>query len=254
MQKVTIILILVFVSAGCSVLRKGHGKYNGVSDRLSTAEVLSTTEKNNITGEGFFIQKAEIKVKTEEGSDNFLASLKYQKPDKYLLSLKSRTGIEAARIFLSGDSVVINDRINRIVYHGSQQSLQRHYGISASLLPVILGDFILKNSFNSAAEGCSEGKLSISSLVGGMKILYKIDCKLMKAISAVPESSIGKSVIDLEFLEFFQEAGTVLPGKIEVRDLKKNSSIEIKIVKIEIPWNGEIDFIPGNNYEIQQLP
>jgi hypothetical protein len=209
--------------------------------------------KNNLTEMGFFIEKAEISIETAEGRDNFLASLKFKKPDKYLVSLKSRTGIEAARIYLSGDSLLINDRINRVVYKGSQQSLQRNYGISATLLPVILGDFIKGISADSISD-CRDGQMVTGSVLGGMKITYRIDCRMNKVIEAIPESSIGKQGIDMKFGDFFMEGATVIPGNIIVKDQKKGSSIEIKIGNIEIPWNGDIEFIPGNNYEIQQLP
>ena len=34
---------------------------------------------------------------------------------------------------------------------------------------------------------------------------------------------------------------------------KDNSIIGIKIGKIESPWNGNIEFIPGNRYEFNRI-
>ena len=40
-----------------------------------------------------------------------MATIKYELPDKYLISIRSKAGIEAARIFITKDTVLINDRI-----------------------------------------------------------------------------------------------------------------------------------------------
>ncbi len=215
---------------------------------------MTGTENLNLTKKNFFIRKAEIKVISEDGSDSFLASLKFEQPDRFLLSLRSKTGIEAARIFLSGDTVLINDRINRILYHGSPMALKRKYGISASLLPVVLGDFLMNKVADPGSVTCINGKQDIVSIIDGVRVLYTIDCKLMKTILAVPDNSMNRAGLEISYHDFFSEAHVVIPGRIEVKDLQRKLSVEIKIVKFESPWIGNIEFIPGNNYEMQQLP
>ena len=218
------------------------------------SEIVTGTEKLNLTKRNFFIRKAEIEVITEDGSDSFLGSLKFEQPDRFLLSLRSKTGIEAARIFLSDDTVLINDRINRILYHGSPMALKRKYGISASLLPVVLGDFLMNRISDPGSVTCINGRQDIVSIIDGVRILYTIDCNLMKAILAVPDNSMNTAGLEISYRDFFSEAQSVIPGRIEIVDLKKKSSVEIKILKFESPWIGTIEFIPGNNYEMQQLP
>jgi hypothetical protein len=245
--------MIVIILTGCSLTRRGGERYLGTSG-AARSEIVTGTEDHNLTKENFFIRKAEIKVISEDGSDTFLGSLKFEQPDRFLLSLRSKTGIEAARIFLSADTVLINDRINRILYHGSPQALKRRYGISASLLPVVLGDFLMNKVSDPGTINCINGTQDIVSIIDGVRILYTIDCRLMKAILAVPDNSINQAVIELSYSDFFREAQSVIPGKIEVKDLQKKSSVEIKIAKFESPWIGNIEFIPGNNYEMQQLP
>ena len=58
-------------------------------------------------------------------------------PDKFLISIKSHTGIEVARIFLTGDSIMINDRINKKLYYGSTSYLKNKYGLTTAVFPVI---------------------------------------------------------------------------------------------------------------------
>ena len=247
------ILGLVVIMTGCSLTRRGGERYQGKSGNKGS-EIIIGTEQLNLTKQNFFIRKAEIKVISEDGTDSFLGSMKFEQPDRFLLSLRTKTGIEAARIYLSGDTVLINDRINRILYHGSPMALKRKYGISASLLPVVLGDFLNNKVSDSGGVTCINGLQDIVSIIEGVRILYTIDCSLMKAILAVPDNSMNTTGIEISYRDFFSEGRSVIPGRIEVKDLKKKSSIEINIIKFESPWIGSIEFIPGNNYEMQQLP
>ena len=90
-----------------------------------SSNVFESTKNQNITNNGFFIQKAEIEIVTGEGKEKYLASIKFEKPDKYLISVKSRTGIEGARIYISNDSILVNDRINKKLYSGNTFYLKR---------------------------------------------------------------------------------------------------------------------------------
>jgi hypothetical protein len=253
LQKIGLILLMVIV-AGCSVTRRGGDRYTGSAGRVSAAEIMTHAEELNITAQNFFIQKAEIKITSEEGTESFLGNLKYEKPDKYLLSLRSRTGIEGARILLSDDTIMINDRINRVFYHGSSQALRKKYGISAALLPVVLGDFIKMQVTDQGSGECREGILNTSSIINGVKINYTIDCKLMKAVSIIPDNSMNMPGIEIRFSDFFKRGDVIIPGNIEVTNLNDKSTIEIIIVRLEFPWTGTIEFIPGSNYEIQKIP
>ena len=107
---------------------------------------MERIENQNLTKRNFFIQKAEIEILSEEENQKLIASIKFIYPDQYLISLKSKTGIEAARIFITDDTVLINDRINRKLYFGKPAQLKNKYGISPAVLPVVLGDFIKGNS------------------------------------------------------------------------------------------------------------
>ena len=69
--------------------------------------------KNNLSKENFYIQKADIKVTQDNISVRFIASIKFRKPDSLLISVKSRTGIEAGRAFITKDTILINDRIKQ---------------------------------------------------------------------------------------------------------------------------------------------
>lgn len=222
-------------------------------NEIASYKLFESIRKQNITNNSFFIQKAEIEISGREGNEKFLASIKFKNPDKYLISLKGKTGIEAARIFLSDDTLLVNDRINRKQYCGTPEYLKIKYGITASVLPVIFGDYIDDNMINKSNAECSNGKLDIDCIINGIKIKYVIDCIKGKCISEIIENGLNSKRMEIQFTDFFKKEKNLIPGKIEILDLQRETTIKIRIKKVVSPWEGNIEFIPGNKYEIIQL-
>lgn len=243
----------MILSMGCSVVRIGGNRINNLSDNTVPDKLIESINNQNITNNNFFIQKAELEFTTQDGTEKLLATIKFINPDQYLISIRSRAGIEIARIYFSGDTILINDRINRKQYFGSSEYLTGKYGIPESVLPVILGDFIADNLSGNSTEKCLDGKLDINSIVNGIRIKYIIDCKKGKSILAITENSLNITKIEIRYSDFLKNRDVLYPGKIEIKDFQRNINIQIKIHRLESPWNGIIEFIPGNKYEKIQL-
>ena len=242
--------MLIFIN-GCSALRRKSNSNYPLEKELSGDSLIKEIEKQNLTNGSFFIQKAEIEISAVKESQKLLASIKYEFPAKYLISIRNRTGIEAARIFMNSDTVFINDRINRKLYHGYSEKVKTKFGISAKVLPVILGDLIYKKKINQEKIICKNGKAGLDYSINGLKIRYNIDCAKKKIIEAEQESDLINGNVAIEFENFKNYQNGFVPTKVGIkfRQLK----VSIKIIRIESPWNGSIEFIPGNKYDIIEL-
>jgi hypothetical protein len=253
LQKITGIILLILVAAGCSVLRNNEKTVEGRAELLNSGNTVENTETQNISNSGFFIQKAEIEVINSEGSNKFVANIKFVKPDKYLISLRSRTGIEGARIFISGDSIQMNDRINKKLYSGTSGYLSRKYGFSQSFLPIIFGDLILEKRCLNGNERCERDKLVLACQSKGVSLNYGIDCKKQKVISVDQINSFNQQGLNIRYNKFFKISGILIPKIIEFNDRQYNIEIKIKVLKVQLPWTGNINFIPGRGYELIEL-
>lgn len=253
MQKIIIILILAAFSAGCSVTRNINIRDLEISKELYTGNILESIKNQNITNTNFFIQKAEIEVITQNGKEKFLGSVKFEHPDKYLISIKSRTGIEGARIYISEDTILFNDRINRKMYYGSSVYLKRKYGLTTNFLPLIFGDIVLEKNYRESKEICSADKINTDCLVQGIILNYGISCKKRKSISVSQLNSFAQRGIEFKYDNFIKIGNIIIPTKVELNEAQYNIAIKIDIVKIELPWTGKIEFVPGRNYEIIEL-
>ena len=252
MRKIIFIVILVILTAGCSVSRKQGKNKISHGNSLNVNGLIQSIESQNLTSKSFFIQKAEFRITTEQGENSGLGTIKFLMPDKFLIEIKSKAGIEIARIFLSGDSILVNDRFNKKLYYSSASFLKNKYGLTTSLLPVALGDFVNENALDSSMINCRDGKVSIEGTVKSVKINYLIDCALGKSILTIPEDKINESVLQITYSDFFRANEINTPGKIEISETKSKTTIEIVIRKILSPWEGTIEFVPGKQY--QKIP
>jgi hypothetical protein len=249
LQKIAYILLVFLSLSGCASFKKAQKTGEVVKDRNSFTEAGIIA--NNLTGKGFFIQKALVQISSKDVNEKFLASIKFAMPDTFNISIRSRTGLEVARIFLTQDTVLVNDRLQRILYYGKPSALARKFGFNFDAIPLIFGDYI--SSGNKAVMNCINGESEISAVIHGLKIKYSIDCRRMKNSRIVQEGSFGKSLSEMEFDDYRKTDDISFPSLIKIKDTKTNSGISIKIDNVERPWIGNMRFVPGNRYDLIEL-
>lgn len=243
-----IFFVLTLVS-GCTATRR-QGR--GISSPGNSSSILGLHENiinQNITANSFFIERAEFRIISGAAENSGLATMKFLMPDKFLITIKSRTGIEIARVFLSGDSIMANDRFNKKLLYGSASYLKGKYGLTTALLPLVLGDYVNDKQIDNNKIICTDGNLKIDGIVKDVRIQYLVDCILGKSIKAIPEDISNENVLEFRYSNFLYINNIYIPGKIEITENKSNTKIEIKIQKFISPWEGKIEFIPGKQYE-----
>ena len=248
MQKVNWILFLfIFFTSGCTTLRKA-AESSGIPGETSEEEIRT----QNLTEKNFFISKAEIEIASDEGKEKIFASIKFRKPADFLISLKNRVGIEAARIYMTSDTLLINDRINRKMYYGKPSYLELKYGIPSNIFPVIFGDFI-SNNVQGKIEKCNDKVARFESYIKGFKMLYYVDCRRRKLTNARIQNSTDISLNEIDFGKFIKRDDITYPSVIIIQYSRPVFKISVKIAKIERPWEGNIEMIPGSRYELIEL-
>jgi hypothetical protein len=245
-------LLPIFI-AGCSVIGKSGKSVPTDYANRESGNVLESTKDQNITNSNFFIQKAEIDIITEAGKEKYLASIKFERPDRYLISVKSRTGIEGARIYMSNDSILVNDRINKKLYSGNTFYLKRKFGLNSGFIPLIFGDVILDINWQDSNEKCEGNKILAECHVKGVVLNYEIDCNRRKVVKVRQTDNFDKNVFKVRFENFFNAGSNLIPKIIVFEDTQFNTIVKIKILKVELPWSGSIKFIPGKGYELIEL-
>lgn len=248
MQKVALAILILF-TVGCSATRKIGRRHNAGNAGSLT---INRLQANNLTARGFFIQKAEVEISGDDMKQKVLASIKFNPPDTYNISLRLRTGIEIARIFLTGDTVLANDRINRRLYTGKPNALGRKYGIGIESMPLLIGDFIPAGNEKQTVN-CENGLAEIRGYQRGINLVYSVDCNMSKIVRITQNSSLGRNGNEIEFENFIKAGDIIIPSEIKMSQTGKELTVRIRIVKVETPWSGSAAFIPGNRYDVIEL-
>lgn len=249
MRKI-IYIVLMALLASCSGTRKMSrtaGKESG-SAKAPIADVLS----QNITTKGFNIPKCEIEINTGEFDESFVAGIRYEFPGKYLITVKTILGIELARIYMTADTVLANERIGRTLYYGKPAVLSYKYGIPFEMIPVLFGDMVLPDADYPVNALCTDGVGEVGTVIQGRKIVYQINCDNRKVQETVVEGGTAKDMANVKYSQFQKSGALNLPSEVQISGRNNEASITLKIAKIE-PWEGKIEFIPGNRYQKVEL-
>lgn len=237
----------------CSVSRKATGPQSAKGFVTGASDITESISRNNISQYDFFIRKAEISVRDGSYIENFNANIRFKRPDSLLISLRSKLGIEAARIFLTSDTLMANDRINKKLILGNTRSLENKYGIDFKLIFTLFGDFIINKNDESRELKCVNGIYSDTFLINGRRVDYKADCRRRKITDAYFEGSLTKGNISIRYGKYKNFGGIILPQDIRMMDDLSGLTVDIKIVSAEPGWRGRIAFVSGGNYDIMYL-
>lgn len=217
-----------------------------------TAGIVEKTIENNLTNRDFFISKGKISTSGEGSPISLYFTMKYKLPGVYLISLRSKSGIEAFRVFVNQDTVLVNDRINKTLLFGNTYDFERIAGIPLELLKVSFGDSFYGGPKMTWEGNCENGEIIVNDYLLGMIIKTTILCSTAKAKSTMLSTGGPEEFINIEYKKHRDDINKV-PKIVEIQDFKREIKIKISILKIETPWYGNIDFVPGSGYKIKPL-
>jgi len=254
LQKLTyIILIISVVLSGCSPARKAGSTDIRTGNANIAGNSLESIFRNNLSNNNFYIQKAEINVKQDNISVRVIADIKFRKPDSMMITVRSKTGIEAGRAFITKDTLIIKDRFNKKLLIGKPEALGKKYGIDPSFLFTVLGDIVVVEKDRSVLMECVKGEYRKEFDIHGKKVEYVIDCQRKKLKQTYFEGDINSGNITIGLSDIKNEGKIIYPGLIEINDDLKSVGIIIEIKKIESPWTGRMGSVSGQGYKVIKI-
>jgi hypothetical protein len=246
-----LIAVLLYASAGCSVLKKNTTEPLPTTDS-AVLNLLKQTRDQNISNNGFFIQRGRISTSGAVGRINLMFTLKFSGNGEYLISLRSGTGMEAFRVFLTKDTVLINDRINQNVLCGDPYEFARITGVPPDLMVIIFGDIFRESNKAVIFEDKSRNEIKIDDYFLGLQVKSIVDSKIKKVKSVMLTTGIPDEFIEINYSKYKGDKFKI-PGMIEVNDFRRNVKITVRIEKYSAPWYGELEFVPGKGYGLKKL-
>jgi hypothetical protein len=247
MHRKRIILGMLILLSACSTIKNTGTVVNNPS--YENFLDLNKTKASNISESDFNIIKAIVTISSSEDKNEFLINCKYKRPDNYLISIRSKTGIEAARIFITEDTILINDKLNRRLYSGSSSYLYTKYGVDIKCLRLLFGDFVTDGNVTDNSFKCEKNFINISGVINDKRIEYRINCSSGKVSDAFIIKGIDEGVLHISFGRFRNFENKSVPQQIEIKDRNTSQEIKIEIEKLSLETVKELLFIPGNGFE-----
>ena len=242
----------MIIIAGCSVKRNILPSTRDSGLENSSRLMVSDVAELNFTAQPFFIQRADINIGSGNESQRVNAMIRFAQPDSFLISVRVFAGIEVARILLTSDSILVNDRINRTLYYGSNQNLEKKYGFDLMFFPVLLGDLITGTQVLSGVN-CEDGKAVLREFRTNYIVNFFIDCETKKCMEVTVENEFDKEYISIEFANFANDGKMIFPRRIKTNNFANLAFFEMIIERVEFGAGSNIEFIPGRNYERVEL-
>ena len=246
MQKVIFIICCLIVISGCAVKKKKSSVSPIWGEKKGN--LLEEIYDFNLSNGDYDIQKAEVEITNKGERKRLLITIKFRLPDEYLMSVKSRNGIEAARIYFNEDTLLINDKFNRTLYYTSASFLRKKYGLSPGLLKLITGDILKEYISETEKILCTQGSMNMKYISEEKIVSHKIDCEKRKIVETIVSYENDEELVRLNFQDFILAEGRVIPEKILIHDLVNDTEIVLGIQKIVSNPESDIEFIPGANY------
>jgi hypothetical protein len=237
-----LIFILLLLLSGCSVIK------TGVTGKTDLFTNIKETRDGNLSCGDFNIIRADIAADINGEKQKFLASFKYEFPDRWMISLRSNTGIEAVRAWITVDTVLINDRLHKKLYYGSGSIIKKKYGVPVYAIPVVFGDLIESGSGSTDSTRCINGMQDIIGEFNNLKEELRINCR-EKKVTSCRIRNYGKGEIQFVYSKFKKIGKKEFPGKIVISYPEENINIELSIRKIDLNGVENMNFIPGKGYE-----
>jgi hypothetical protein len=246
-------VVFLIVLSGCSVLRKSSSTAGETVKEINDENSIGSVIRNNISNENFYIQKAEIKVNQDNISARFIADIKFKKPDTLLISVRSKAGIVAGRAFITKDTILLNDRINKKLLIGNPEIIAAKYGIDPIFIFAVLGDIIVDEKELKESLECKKGIFRKEFEINNKSVEYTIDCGKKKALTAYFEGDIKTGNITIDYSNIMISDRIRYPQRIEITDDLRSLNIIVEIKKIESPWDGKIEFVRGSGYKVVKI-
>lgn len=254
MQKIIYILILLItIVTGCSPEWRTGKADAGKRKNVPEDNMLGSVVRNNLTNNDFYIQRADVDFVQENISVRLAANIKFKRPDSLLITIRSRTGIEAGRALITRDTMILIDRINRKLLIGKPSAIGSKYGIDPMMLYLVLGDIVIEDEDRSLLMECVKGNFHKGLMVRGKDVEYVVDCQESKLKQASLPGNFNTGGVRIDFRNITNSGSIVYPGLIEIVDELRSFSVKVMIRKIVSPWTGRTGVVTGKEYKVIRI-
>jgi hypothetical protein len=243
-----IILSLLFVSCNrsTSLISSSKEQYNN--------EVLSAIAKEYLS---FTTLSAKVKVESSlfDKKNVLKGQVRIKKDSIIWISLNLSTGFPIAKAVFKSDSFMVNDRVNKMYYHGTYKQFDEQFGFPLTYEAI---QTTMLNEIASGKDGLYEIRelnyrgmesYNIQSLTGENGLsTYIVDKEKHKVRNS--HILFEESIVDVNYSSFEKQGETNFPLFLNtiIRNSKKEIEFDIELSRLQIDKKLKFNFKVPKKY------
>ena len=236
-----IIFLILFLSAGCSALRKSRSdesaKIYGNTDYHSIIENVTT---NNVTDGGFEIRKGSIKLEGTQIEGTFGLNARLNSRGDFYASVRGPLGIELVRILMVENDIAAIDRFNRKVYVGSKSEVLRNNGMPEDFMRIVFGDIPAGRDLKLINS--EKNELTVADESQDFRNVIRICIESMKVCAMNIDANNSEYELYMTFGPFAEAQGRKYPAEISVEERKKMFHVKLFIDDLIYGYDSDIEY------------
>ena len=174
--------------------------------------------------------KAKTEVVTKESSTSFTANTRMQYGEKVWSSITVL--IEAARVYIEKDSVMVRDNLNKKVYFSNMRYLEQFTSTSLNITQLqnlLVGNPIFTDSTYTFVEMQGDSLLVVKAAKGPISNKLHIENYTFNILTSVIEDAISGQKLTVNYSNFEPINATNLPKRVSLNTYQNGGNVVINM-------------------------
>lgn len=202
--------------------------------------------------------KARIQLPGQSGKTSVGIRIQMQRGKEDWIVMRASKIIEAGRVKITSDSVIILDKLNQRVFRCGIELAKEYTGLDANvrdLQDLLLGNYNPMSNNVQLAGSLNGNPLVLKELAGLISFLYHIDTGLNKLVMMDVKTDSSQQHSVITYGEFEEQSNKKIPKEINVEVLAPQEiSFELTYRKIDLKSQQRMQFSVPSHYEQAGCP
>ncbi len=224
--------VLIIINGACKTISVIQEPYEGVN----TEEKISLIQKTNFRQiDRLWIKKFSGEIQTEDMHKKFKGNMRLVKDSLLIISINAAMGMEGIRIYLSGDSLIVLNRMGSNYYRDRVE--EARIELSTFLNLALIQNILLANAgmlTDTIWKKIKRGRLSDQNYCIE-PIQHKVDLKALKGTTLLKKACFDEN--------------TLMASCLLYENRRNETKISIKysdFIKVNDSWfAGNLNFVAG---------
>lgn len=204
MNSIKVVCLLVLIAGFGACKPRSKGSTITLDVNHPNFILTSALQQRNFNYD-YLTFKAKTDFTSASGTNNFTANTRMKKGEIIWSSITALLGIEAARVYIEGDSVMLRDNLHRTAYVSNMNYLVQYTNTKldvTQLQNLMVGNPVFTDSLYQIVEIQGDTMVRVKAHVGPISNELWIENKSFKIVRSELEDAISQQKLSVHYADF----------------------------------------------------